>query len=140
IEAGATLAGIAAGTVPGVVLPFIPLMHGGDDSAIIQHWIALASAEPDARRRGDYGGLALVFAEAAGSRDVWKQALKGWNMVQSQQVLEWQAEARAEGRAEAILRILRLRFGSVPAEVETSIRGTLDVARLDQWVDVAVTS
>src|SRR5437660_185899 len=45
-------------------------------------------AKLDARRRADYGGLALVFAEAAGRLPAWKEAVKEWNRVESQQVLE----------------------------------------------------
>jgi len=52
-------ADIASGAAPACLLPFIPLMQGRADPAIIQQWLQLASAEPDARRRGDYGGLAL---------------------------------------------------------------------------------
>ncbi|MHB1423308.1 MAG: hypothetical protein ACYC3I_08960 [Gemmataceae bacterium] len=63
-------------------------MHGGAEAGIIQRWIELASQEPDSRRRGDYGGVTLVFAEAAKRLPVWKEALKEWNVIESQQVLE----------------------------------------------------
>jgi hypothetical protein len=141
-EAGAVLAAVGAGEVSRVVLPFVPLMQGGGEAAIIQEWVRLASAEPDGRRRADYGGLALVFAEAVGCREAWKQALKEWNMIQSQQVLEWQAEAqvkgRAEGRAEALLDMLEAKFGGVPKELASAIRATTDVNRLKAWVILAV--
>ena len=94
-RADVTLASIGAGTAPSVVLPLIPLMQGGGESANIANWLELAGAEPDAHRRGDYGGLALVFADAAGCWDVWKEALKEWNVIQSKQVNEWQAQAHA---------------------------------------------
>jgi hypothetical protein len=140
LRADETLNGIAAGTVPGVVLALIPLMQGGDNPTIIQQWLSLASSDPNAKRRSDHGALASIFAEAAGCGDVWKQALKGWNMIQSPQVLEWQAEARAEGeakgkaegKAEAILRLLQLRFGNLPPELVAAVRATTDLARLDQ--------
>jgi len=80
----------------------------------------------------------LVFAEAAGRRDVWAQALQGWNMTQSQQVLEWMAEGKAEGKAETLLEVLELKFGPVPADLATAIRGTADLAKLKQWVAAAV--
>jgi hypothetical protein len=63
-------------------------MHGGAETGIIQRWIELASQEADSRRRGDFGGLALVSAEAAKRLPVWKEALKEWNVIESQQVLE----------------------------------------------------
>jgi hypothetical protein len=74
-DAAAVLAGIAAGGIARCLLAFIPLMKGGAEAANIQEWLRLASAETDAGLRGDYGGLAVVLAEAAGRRDVWAQAL-----------------------------------------------------------------
>jgi hypothetical protein len=97
----------------------------------------VASAEPDARRRGDYGGLALVFSQATRCQPAWKQALKGWNMLQSTQVLEWMAEGKAEGRAEDILRLLELRFQQVPADLVTRLRETTEVDLLRSWFDLA---
>jgi hypothetical protein len=106
------------------------------------------------RHRTDYGGLALVFAELAGCREIWKQALEGWSVEQSQQVLEWQAEARkqgkaegitegeakgiAEGIAESVLRLLERRFAKpVPPDVAAKIRATTNLGQLDQWFDAA---
>lgn len=156
-DAAMPLAGIAAGTIARCLLPWIPLMHGGAESAILAQWLELARAEPDAQRRGDYGGLALVFAEAAKCRPVWKEALKGWNMVESQQVLEWiaegevkgraegraegQAEGRAEGQAELLLRLLELRFRtSLSADLVAQIRGTTNAEQLRRWFDAAYTA
>jgi hypothetical protein len=107
-------------------------------------WKFLAEAEPNERLRSDYGGLALVFAEAAGCHEPWKKALEGWNVRQSQQVLEWQREARvegrAEGKAEALLRLLELKFHTpVPVELATAIKSTTDLDQLSRWFDAAVT-
>jgi hypothetical protein len=52
------------------------------------------------RWRDDYAGLAEVFVEAADCRPVWQQALQGFNMIQSQVVLEWIAEGEAKGKME----------------------------------------
>jgi hypothetical protein len=101
-DAAATLRGIARRRVARCILPWIPLMHGGGEAAIIAQWKRVAEAEPDARRRADYGGLALVFAELAACRLEWKSALEGWNVEQSVQVLEWQAQAYNRGKAEGI--------------------------------------
>jgi hypothetical protein len=103
----------------------------------------VALAEPDVRRRADYGGLALVFAELSDCRPPWKQALEGWNVEQSQQVLEWQAIAekrgKAEGKAEWLLRVLQRRFASVvPADLEAAIRGISEQAQLDPLLDAAL--
>jgi hypothetical protein len=142
ISAAATLRGIARGRVGRCVLPFVPLLRGGAGASIIALWKQLAMAEPDARRRADYGGLALVFAELAGCREAWRQALEGWSVEQSQQVLEWQAEARkqgkAEGKAEMVLQLLELRFGTpVPPDLATRIRANTDLAQLDSWFQAA---
>ena len=117
------------------LLPFIPLMQGGAEASIIEQWKQLAQAEPDARRRADYAGLALVFAELTDCRPVWKQALEGWNVEQSLQVLEWQAQAKAD----YLLRVLGKRFppGATP-DLERSIRQTNDVEQLDRWLDAAL--
>jgi hypothetical protein len=139
-DAQATLDAITVGNVAPVMLPYIPLMQGGGDPGIIQQWLGLASAEPDEHRRGDYGGLAEILADAAGCRPAWKQALKGWNMVQSQVVLEWIAQGKAEGKAEDILRLLELRFQTVPSDLVQSIQATTDVGQLRHWFDAAATA
>lgn len=158
-DAAATLTEIAAGRWARCLLPWIPLMRGGAEAAIMGQWKQLAQAEPDDRRRADYGGLALVFAELAARRPAWKQALEGWNVEQSQQVLEWQAEAekrgivkgeakgkaegkaegKVEGEAKALLRLLERRFSMlVPADLATTIQATRDIAQLDRWFDAAI--
>jgi hypothetical protein len=137
---------IAEGRLARCLLPFVPLMQGGAEASIIERWKQLAQAEPDARRRADYAGLALVFAELTDCRPLWKQALEGWNVEQSLQVLEWQAEAEkrglARGQAEAkvagLLHVLTKRFRAVPADVERSIRATSDLEQLDRWLDAAL--
>lgn len=125
---------------PRVVLATIPLMQGGNDPGIIQQWIELASAEPDERTRGDLGGLAVVFSEAANCSSVWKKSLEGWNMIQSPQVLEWMAEGEIKGRLEALIRVLRRRFGILPSDLETNLRTCSERTRLDQWIDDAATA
>jgi len=141
-DAAATLAGIAAGTWSLCLLPWIPLMQHGDEDGIIQQWKELASLEADSRRRSDYGGLALVFADAAGRLAVWKEALKEWNMRESQQVLEWinmgRAEGRAEGEANALLRLLAKHFPpGAPQDLTAKIHATTDLERLRNWFDLA---
>ena len=102
-DARATLDSILAGTTSPVVLPLIPLMRGGGEAGIMAEWLTRASAEPDPRRRADYGGLALVFAEAADRHETWAKALEGWNVIQSKQVAEWQAQAREKALEEGEL-------------------------------------
>lgn len=88
-ESGAdTLAGIASNRVARCILPWIPLMQGGAEPAIMEEWKRLAALEPNTRVRDEYVGLALVFAELAKCRHEWQQALEGWNVLESQQVKE----------------------------------------------------
>jgi hypothetical protein len=154
-DAQAVLDAIATGDQDRFLLPWIPLMQGGHEASIIRQWKELAMAETDKQRRGDFAGLALVFAEAAGCRTHWREALMGWNMEISQQVLEWQAEAlqrgkaegkaegkvegKAEGKAEALLKVLRIRFGKrIPRKLQQTLLETADLARLEQWLELAL--
>ena len=151
-DAGATLAEVAAGRRGRCVLPWVVLMHGAGESGIIQAWCRLAGQEPDSRLRADLGGLARVFAELTGHARAWRQALKRWNVIESPQVREWQAQARKEGRTEgrkegevagrqaALLRLLQLRFKrNVPTRLATAIRRQNDPDELARWFDVAAT-
>ena len=70
-------------------------------------------------------------------------------MQVSQQVLEWQAEAREEGLTEGkivraratLIQILEVRFGpSVPTDLANEIAAQGDLAVLDRWFDPAVTA
>jgi hypothetical protein len=152
-DAATTLARIAAGEWARCVLPWLPLMRGGEDRGIIEEWKKLAQAEPDDRRRSDYAGLTLVFADLTGCRAVWKEALEGWNVQVSQQVLEWQDKARQEGRQEGwqegeiakaqadLMRILELRFGSpMPTDLASEIAAERDLDVLSRWLDATITS
>ena len=137
-DAAATLAGVADGRLVRAVLPWVPLMRDGGDPGIMARWKELALEEPDGRRRAEYGALALVFAEAAGRLEVWDQALKGWNVIESQQVLEWMAEGKAEGLAEGQLReartllrdLLTDRFAPLPEALSQRIEAATDLLRL----------
>jgi hypothetical protein len=140
LDADLLLADVAAGRAPALTLPLVPVMKGGGHSGIIAAWLKQASAEPDARRRAEYGGLALVFAEAARRLGLWKKALRGWNVKQSKQVLEWQAEARAEERAEMLLEVLEARFQDLPEDLVSALRALTNVARLKALVPLAVRS
>lgn len=133
-----TVGRIEAGTLGRCVLPWLPLMAGGEQETIIERWKRLAEQEPSARRRSEYAGLTLVFAEAAGCRPQWELRLKGWNVRESQVVNGWKAEARVEERAEVVLVVLGEKFGTVPEDLAGAIRATADLDKLRQWVGVAV--
>lgn len=156
-DAATTLADIEAGRQGRCLLPWVPLMRGADQPAIMVQWRTLAEQEPDAARRSDYGGLALVFVELTAHAAAWRQALEGWNVKQSPQVLEWQAQARregrvegqaegrlegrAEGKVEAVLRVLELRFGSpVANDLVALLNQVHDPMELSRWLDAALTA
>lgn len=138
-DAAALLDAVAGGSVSRCLLPWIPLMHGGEETGIIQRWIELASQEANSRLRGDYGGLALVFAEAAKQLPVWKEALKEWNVIESQQVQEWMATREVTTRIDSLLEVLATRFPpGAPAALEAAIRATSDREQLRSWLLSAV--
>jgi hypothetical protein len=133
-DAAATLAAIAAGRVARCLLPFIPLMHGAGEASIIKQWLTLVRAEVSSRLRGDYGGLALVFAELAGCHQAWRKALEGWNIMESKQVLEWMAQGEARGALRICRDLLRLQlqdgFGPLPDALVQRIEASEDLDRL----------
>ena len=142
-SASEALARIAAGEWQRWVLPWLPLLRDATEAANLMMWERLARQEPDRRSRSDFGALALVFAELAGTAAVWREALKGWNMRESPQVLEWQAEARAEARyetrAEDIRRAIRLRLGTpIPSDLKEQLAGLKREADLDRWFEAAL--
>lgn len=146
-NAAATLERIKNRELDHPVLPWIPLMHGGGEPDIIEEWKRLAEQEADSNLRSDYGGIALVFAELADVSAAWRRALEGWNVRQSQQVLEWQNQARAEGKAEgqikgqqsALLRVLQRRFlNPLSTDLVETIIAMNDLDVLARWLDAAV--
>ena len=140
-DAAAILARIASDELSRGVLPWIPLMRGGGEDGIIAAWRRLALEEPSSQRRSEYGGLALVFADLAERRQAWDQALKGWNMRESQVVLEWQREAEIERSHKLILRLLELRHRqAVPPDLVTTVNASHDLEELSRWFDLAVTA
>jgi hypothetical protein len=143
-DAMALLAEVAQGQQSPCVLPWIPLLAGGGEEATVAEWKRLAEQEGDRHRRASYGGLALVFAGLAGCAAVWRQGLEGWNVEESQIVLEWQAKARAEGEARGRLEVLRSKLLQVvrlrlkiepPAEIVTAVQAQNDPQVLSRWFD-----
>lgn len=136
MNAADTLANIAADKLSRPLFALIPLMQGGGEPAIIEEWKRLVSAERDIRRRVDYAALAIIFAEATKRRQIWKEALKEWNMTQSITVLEWQAEAKAA----AVVDFLEARFQAVPSDLAGAIRSMTDIQKVSALVKLAAKS
>jgi hypothetical protein len=139
--AAATLARIASGELSRCVLPWIALMRGSGEAAILEEWKRLADLEPEPRIRLEYAADALIFAELPGVSREWRNALEGWNVRVSQQVLEWQAEAKVENQRANVLRALEKRCKApVPSDVAEAIQATQDMALLLRWFDAALDS
>jgi hypothetical protein len=133
-DAASVLTEVAAGRQTRCLLPWIPLMIGGGDAGIIEEWKRQVAAEPDPRRQGELAGLAWVYALLARRRELWREAVEGWNVRQSEAVLEWQAEASAR----MLLRLLALRFPpGAPEDLATTIQRTTDNQTLERWFDAA---
>jgi hypothetical protein len=76
IDAGATLADIGAGKTGLCILPWIPLMKGGDSLQRIEEWKRLAARIPEPEKRLLYAALALTFAELTKGLIDWQKGLE----------------------------------------------------------------
>jgi hypothetical protein len=74
---------------------------------------------------------------------VWRKALEGCNMDQSKQVLEWQKIAEKRGKKlgelralrNVLQRLLRKRFGPLPAALIARINATNNLGVLEAAVE-----
>jgi hypothetical protein len=139
IQAAVTLAEMVAGQTGLCLLPWIPLMAGGGDPAVIEEWKRVALTEPDVQRRLMYRDWALVFAELAKELVNWQQALEGWQVQESQVIRGWIDRGKQEGRVEnaraVLLDLVRLRLEDpVPEAVRLAVEGTNDEGTLTRWI------
>jgi hypothetical protein len=137
-DAAGTLARVTSGELNRCVLPWVALMRGGGEPTLTEEWKRLADLEPDPRVRLEYAVDVLVFAELPGVRAEWRQALEGWNVLVSQQVLEWQAIAEVKTRRADLVRLLEKRCKApVPSDLTEAIQASEDMNLLLRWFDVA---
>jgi hypothetical protein len=141
------LGGVESGVWPRSLLPFIPLMSGGDEVDKIERWIRIVQTEPNVNRQADYITIALIFAERVGRKAVWFEKLKGTNMTESAFLNEYISKAHAEGEAlgearghfqeghAVILRLGAKRFGLASLEIQATVRGITDRERLERIID-----
>ncbi|HKI38298.1 MAG TPA: hypothetical protein VKA46_40995 [Gemmataceae bacterium] len=142
-EARQTLTDIAASHVGLSILPWVPLMAGGGEPALIEEWKQVALREPDAGRRATYRDMALVFAELTRELINWQRGLEGWEMKESQYIKGWLNQGKVQGVVERgrsdLLKLLRAKLHDpVPEEVRLAIEGTNDPGTLDRWYDAAL--
>jgi hypothetical protein len=76
-DAGSVLQRIADGNAPMAVLPWIPLMCGGNESGMIERWKEVAGTERSAQKRADYGALVEVFCHRGRSGRLVASCLEG---------------------------------------------------------------
>jgi hypothetical protein len=134
-DASAILARISSGELSRCVRPWVALMRGGGEAAVIQEWKRLADLEAEERVRLEYAAEALVFAELPGVQREWKLALEGWNMRVSQQVLEWQAVTQ---RANLLSVLENHCQAAVPKDLVETIEATEDMQLLSRWFKAAL--
>jgi hypothetical protein len=69
----------------------------------------------------------------------WNQGLEGWNVRVSQQVLEWQTEAKVETQRANIIRALVKRCKApVPGDLAQAIQANESMSVLLRWFDAAL--
>jgi hypothetical protein len=141
-DAAATLADMVAGRTGLCVLPWVPLMKGAGQPALIAEWKRVAMTEPDPHNRAQHREVALVFAELSKELVNWQKGLEGWEMLESQVINGWINRGRISGILEArradVLRILSLRLhGPVPEPIRLAVEGTNDPDTLARWLDAA---
>jgi hypothetical protein len=138
------LTALEGGRWSACLLPWVALMAGADDAALIDRWKALATAEPDAGRRSQLGALARLFARRTGRGTIWDKKLEGWNVEESTFVNEWIAKGEKRGieiggleeaRA-SVLRFGTRKFGTPPNDAaKVAVAAITDRGRLERMQD-----
>ena len=125
-SADTTLKEIEEGRIDSCILPLISLMQGAGDSAIISHWIATAE-RVDAAQRAEIGFLTRVLVERTDWAIAWHDALKEWNMRESQTILAVIHEGEVKNMRWVIRDLLEDRFGSLDAKLVRRIEDMTDL-------------
>jgi len=128
---------IEAGTHSRWLLPWIPLMTGGD-ADIIERWKLAAEGETDFHRRNNMGLLARVFAEVVDRKPIWDKALERWNVRESTLLNELFAERDLAVTLANVIAVLEVRLGKVPADLEAEVRAATNLADAKGWFTLAL--
>lgn len=126
---------VESGELGPYLLAFVPVMQKGGEEDTIKRCLELIGREPDSRRRGDIGLLALVLAELKDWFPAWQEALRGWNVRESQTVLKFKREGAAEALQQRLRKQLTQRFGALPTDFVGRIEAIDDPQKLDQLLD-----
>ncbi len=136
-KATETLQKVRSGQWPIILLGWIPLMAGGNESSIIQEWIKLVSPNTDTKLRSDLAYMVKLFAYLTKAKPEWEKALKGWYHVKTELVEELNREARIEERIETrqqdLIAIAVDKFG-FSQRIETEVSAIIDVERLKRML------
>ena len=126
------------------LLPFVPILQGGDDQVTIGKALALLRADV---QLAEMWPLLAFFATFVMTPEEVRRMMR-WNMAMLRES-PWYTEIEKEGlerglqqgleqgQAEMLLRVLDRRFGPLPADLATRIR-TLRTPQLTQLLDVAL--
>lgn len=133
-SASTTLQEIEEGRIDSCILPLISLMQGAGDSAIISRWIA-AAERADAAQRAEIGFLTRVLVELTNWATAWHDALKEWNMRESQTILAVLREGEVKAVRRIVRNLLERRFGSLDPKLVRRIEDTTDLDALNQAYD-----
>jgi hypothetical protein len=89
-KAEETLDQIEQGKTALCILPWVPVMVGGDRPEVFQRWKALTLRQDKGYLLADYVALDLVFAELAGREGLWSAALKEFAVKDSRIAQQWE--------------------------------------------------
>ena len=110
--------------------------EGGVTLHYIEGWHAIVSAVTDPVTRGDCA-LAVVFANAVGTRPKWEKLVEKLTFIEAPIVTEWKQQSEdkgvLKGKIES-LGVLLSRYGEVPAELLEKIQASKNPAELDAWI------
>jgi hypothetical protein len=141
LQAAETMAQIDRGELGRSVLPWVPLMAGGGEAAIVPEWLRLATAESDGQQRSEYAGVARVFADRAGSLPLWQTTLEGMGVWKSTVIEGWRQEGAIQQLRDNVLKVLAVRFPvELPPDLDLAIRHTSDFLELTHLFDLALTA
>ena len=118
------------------LLPFLPVLRGGQDIPLLQRAVTRLRAEP---ALSELEPLLAFFASFVLETEFVQQIMR-WDMAilrESPWYLEILEEGREQGRREDVLHFLEYRFGEVPAEIGDALGG-LDLEQLDRLLDAAL--
>ena len=134
------------------LLPFVPVLKGGDDEVAIGKALALLRAD---KQLAEMEPLLAFFATFVMTPEEVRKMMR-WNMTMLRES-PWYSEIEKEGlerglrqglelgieqgleqgQTEMLLRVLGRRYGPLPADFETRIRA-LHIQQLTQLLDVAL--